>query len=163
MVAQGLGQVAIRSYIYPIDNNLILVVGEPVPSIYNFATMPPGAGYSGNQPVALANAWNPLVCSRKYKKDIVPFSLMDYRETLSKLSKAAIVNYHYKMEKPNSKLHTGFIAEDAPLEITSSKRKAVSLQNEAGFLLASLKALKIEDQEFKQRVERLKQWLKSGN
>ncbi len=85
---------------------------------------------------------------------------MDYRDTLFKLSKADIVHYHYKMEHSNSKLHIGFIAEDAPIEIVSSGRKAISLQNEAGFLLASLKALKIENQELKDRVERVKQWQK---
>ncbi len=148
--AQGKGQVVMRGYVYTPDNNLILVVGEPNPFVYSAL------------PMTRANAWNPLACSRMYKKDIASFSLMDYRDTLSKLSKAAIVNYHYKMEPPNSKLHTGFIAEDAPIEITSSARKAVSLQNEAGFLLASLKALKIEDREFKERIERLKQWQKLG-
>ena len=153
--AQGHGQVVIRGYFNPaqvaasppnqLATDLIFVVGE-TPSVYS------GLGWL---PDCRANGWNAF-SSREFKKDITPLSPVDYQNILSKLASTDIVQYHYRIESSANKIHTGFIAEDAPSDIVSADRKGLSQQDEIGFLLASLKALKMENQELREMVEKLK-------
>ena len=143
---QGKGQMVIRGIQINGDNDLILIVGEAV------------AAYGADLPVARANAWNPLVCSRFYKKDIEHFTNSDYSAVLGSLARSNIVSYLYKGESATNRRHTGFIAEEAPAEIVTSNRTAVSLSDEMGFLLASAKALRLETGSLKHRTEELRRW-----
>ncbi len=144
-LGQGRGRVVIRGYNDPLMTgatgtaaNLIFVVGEP-----------------GSTGISLANNWNANSSSRAFKKDIAPLAHADYQAALSKLASTDIVRYRFKEEAPDEPLHTGFIAEDAPAEF-SEGGKTVSLQDEMGFLLATLKALKTESDQMRRRTEELR-------
>ena len=148
----GNGQVAIRGIARPdlfISDNVIFTIGEQAPA----------PAYGVNIPVVAANAWAPVACSRLNKKDIIPLGPQAYQGMLSKLAQTDLVKYRYKSVSTASKeppLQIGFIAEAAPDEIVSASRKFIDYNNEMGFLCASLKALKMENEEIRQRIERLK-------
>ncbi|HTL69854.1 MAG TPA: tail fiber domain-containing protein [Candidatus Eisenbacteria bacterium] len=141
---QGKGQVVIRGIQIDGDNDLIFIVGEAV------------AAYGTDLPVARANAFSPLASSRLYKKDIEVLTPSDYSAVLDSLARADVVRYLYKGESDANRPHTGFLAEDAPAQVVTSGRKAVSLGDEMGFLLAATKALRLETDDLKRRTERLK-------
>ena len=170
----GYGQVVIRGY--PTENgmgsqppdpawqiappsggstallNAALVVGEWNNVNYGDLTNFP-LPYGGYTPEARANNWNTF-SSRAYKKDITPLSPADYGAVLARLDSTQIYHWRYKSDSPNFRPHTGYIAEEAPKDVVIDKG-AISLGDNVGFLLASLKALELENQAIAKRVKEL--------
>ncbi len=156
----GYGQVVIRGYYNSattgpnprVASNAVLVVGEPNPVVY----APPYVTAPSYTPQC--RGWSfAAFSSRDYKQDIKPLTLADYQGYLCLLAGANLVGYHYKGESVDSKLHTGFVTEEAPREIVTEDGIAISLQDEGGLLLASLKAVKMENDGIAKRIEKLKQ------
>ena len=75
---------------------------------------------------------------------------------LARLAQTDIVRYRYKSASGTGRLRLGFIAEEAPFEMTSDKRDAIDTGDALGYLLACVKALKNEQDQIKSKIEALK-------
>ena len=95
--------------------------------------------------------------SREFKKDIVPFTPAKYGAVLGDLSDLNVVRFRYKTEPADTPLHTGVIAEEAPQSLLAPDAKAVSLPDEAGFLLAAVKSLHEQNKLLEEKIKRLEE------
>lgn len=126
-------------------DNAVLIVGEWDNTVYSGLYTPDARAY----------AWN-TISSRSFKKDIQPLVPSDYSTIAEHLLLTDVYHYHYHGDSADSKLRTGFIAEEAPQEIVPRGRQMVGMQDTVGFLLASLKAVKSENDAIAERIERLR-------
>ena len=93
--------------------------------------------------------------SATLKTNIVPLSVDDYAGILTTLNHTRVFRYHFKEhESFITKPHIGVIAEEAPLEITTENRRAISYSDYLGFLLAALKAQQEEIRQLKEALKR---------
>ena len=93
--------------------------------------------------------------SATVKTDIVPLSPEEYAGILETLNNTRVFRYHFKEhESFVTKPHLGVIAEEAPLEITTENRQAISYSDYLGFLLAALKAQQEEIRQLKEALKR---------
>lgn len=88
---------------------------------------------------ARADGWD-VWSSKEYKKDIASLDSSDYEDILRKVGEIDVVKYRYKREDDDNKLRIGVIAEEAPKEIISEDKRAMSLSDSIGFLIAAIKA-----------------------
>ncbi len=96
----------------------------------------------------------PSIRSAKY--DISYLDKQGYDEILGKLKNLDVVTFRYKGDSPDAKKSLGFIAEEAPDEMTDNSKKVIRINDAMGFLMASTKALQEENVELKKRIEDLK-------
>ncbi len=113
-------------------------------------------GGSNTPRTAYASGGWTIGSSREFKTDIKPLSLPEYRDSLEQLSKAAIYWYHFKNEEDSRNRHIGFIAEEAPVSISTEDKKAINIGDTIGLLMASAKSLKEEQDSLRERLEELK-------
>jgi len=159
-----------------VGHTVILVVGEPFdgqtldPDIDEPAGDPDGVVNQGDYPTvvpgsspavpmpgsqAYAHGWYQY-SSREYKKDIVPLAPAEYGALLSRFMATDVVHYRLKLENKNMKLRLGYVAEDVPAEMVDEDPKSISLGEEASVLLAVVKAVRLEQEDVRSRVEALK-------
>ncbi len=104
---------------------------------------------------AYATSWT-IGSSRELKTDISAFSFSEYQDSLNKLASTTIYRYHFKNEDNSRKAHIGFIAEEAPDNISTKDKKAIDIGDTIGFLIASVKSLKEEQDGLEKAIEALK-------
>ncbi len=101
--------------------------------------------------------------SRTLKTDITYLNSQDYRGILKSLDAAHPVTYHLKdHDSFTSKPHLGVIAEEAPDEITTEDKKAISYSDYLGFLLAAMKAQQEQIKQLQGEVQRLQDRVQTG-
>ena len=101
--------------------------------------------------------WFQTFSSRSYKKDISPLAAPDYAELLSKLKTLEVVRYRYKHEPAARARRIGVIAEDAPQELLTPDRHTVSTADAIGFLLATVKGMRANNERLKREIAALEQ------
>ncbi len=94
--------------------------------------------------------------SREMKKDIIPLSMADSANILSKLRSINVVHFSFK-EDPQHFRQIGIIAEDSPKEIITEDGKHLSTTDALGFLAAAIQELKRKNDELKIRIEKLEE------
>jgi hypothetical protein len=138
------------------DSDITMVMGGGNVGI---GTTSPGyklqVGELGDGTEARANDWNTF-SSREYKKDITTLSDAEYREVLSALEELEVVRYRYNGDSNDRELRMGVIAEDAPSQLVTEDRKALSHADAIGFLLAAIKAQQEEIGLLKKEVRDLR-------
>ena len=110
-------------------------------------------GPSPSSGTAWARTWG-IFCSREFKTDIRPLSFADGQAILKNLSMTTLYHYRY-LKEPVQNAHIGFMAEEAP-EMISHDRKSVNIGDSLGMLMASVKALKAEQDTVRTQLEGLK-------
>ncbi len=117
------------------QNVVVLQVGDPAN---------PMDAYFGNNIQAFPS-------SRAFKKDIVPLTAAEMSGYLTQAAKTDVAYYHYIGDPPDRALRIGLIAEDAPKEFSDGK--SIHLFQAAAYLTASMKALKMENDALRARIE----------
>jgi len=102
-----------------------------------------------------ATFWNIMGCSRQFKTDIRPLGAEEPSRMLEALSRAPLYRYHMKEAPADSRKQLGFIAEEAPREVVDGNGDLVSLGDSVGMLMASVQALRSENEDLYRRVEAL--------
>jgi len=77
------------------------------------------------------------VSSRSMKKDIARYS----GSALAVLDTATVVTYRYRGEPESAAKHIGFIAEDAPKQMSGLQRNSINLNNSVALNIAATKEL----------------------
>ena len=87
--------------------------------------------------------------SRALKQDINYFTSGQYHDILNKIDTTRVVRYRWRPGNGVStqEPHIGVIAEEAPAEIVNAKRTAVSYSDYLAFLLAGIKAIRVQGEE----------------
>lgn len=93
-----------------------------------------------------------IVSSRTMKTDIQPLAESDYKKIFNQAASLKMTRYHYKNENADQTPHLGVIAEETPKVLLSSDKKAVSLSDEIGFMIAVTKELVAENREIERQI-----------
>jgi hypothetical protein len=147
----------------------VVIKGDPIPNAQWFPASalpvfypaPPTAAYDFSTILVVGHpgygrivANDEIFSSIEVKKDVVRLSATDYADVLQKLDQLTVARYRYKSWPSELPKEIGFIAEEAPDEIHFGD--GIELHRSYGYLLATVKALQLEQQRLKRRVERLK-------
>lgn len=132
-----------------IGTQTVYTAGGTVPAASVFLQV----GSPGDTSQALGNfyQWS----SRTFKKDITPFSIQQYDNALTQVSRTPVYNYLFKKDPKGQKPRLGLIAEDSPAEMVDDNKTVLNLSDSYGYLAAALKALIIKNDELKKRLDAL--------
>lgn len=103
---------------------------------------------------AISHSWQ-TYSSRAFKTDIRPLVAADVSRLAGEAWNLSVVRYRYKGDPDGSRLRTGVVAEEAPAEILSADKKAMSLSDTVAFLFAAIRELKQENDRLEKEVARL--------
>jgi hypothetical protein len=93
--------------------------------------------------------------SRMLKQDIVPLGRADYGAVLDALSRMDAIRFRYVWDAETVKPRLGVLAEESPRELLDDAGQGIEVNQLIGFLLATVKAIEMENQQLEAQITAL--------